>query len=140
MSRPKRPTARPIKFYKREFLNPKSGTAFVESSFTYSSESAWSSGSLKLADCNGNIILDFDCNLGEGKRVSKNANVQARLNKIDTLIHHLTGIREALVASADRNPADRAEWKQYHEALDAYNKAKGKKPVKSVIEMIDEEI
>lgn len=83
-----------MKHYRRDWLNKKKGTAFVESHTsdhfpTNKKISGHVSASLTIADCSRTISLDFDCFDKE--------DVDERLHKIAVLRTHLNEIVNALL-------------------------------------------
>lgn len=79
--------------HQRHWLNPKEGTAFVQSSSTltqYSKGGAWMfEAQLTVADCHRHITLDFDAATQEG--------AAERLRKVDILRRQLDLLEEELL-------------------------------------------
>lgn len=95
--------------YKREWLNPKHGRAFVITRAAVVNEFA--TASLTIGDCGQDICLDFDA--------EDEASVKKRLHKLDALRKHLDVIEETLIEAYMRMPTKK-EWKQINKARKEY--------------------
>lgn len=94
------------KHYKRVWLNPKHGRAFVIGKAVVS-EDGYVHANLTIGDCGQDICLDFDAD--------DEAGVRKRLFKIDALRAQLDVIEAALLDGAVRQPTKK-EWKEIRKA------------------------
>ena len=87
-----------LKHYKRNWLNRKDGTAFVESSSDLEEfRGEWNfSATLCIADCNRNINLEFYASTVE--------DLDDRLEKLDMLRKHLDLMDEKMARAREKLP------------------------------------
>lgn len=76
----------PKKFYKREWLNPKEGTAFIESCVEPNYSGVYSY--VNIADCSRKVSIEFSYEKKDYK---------ARIAKVDKMIKALTDLKQSLI-------------------------------------------